>query len=300
VTATVDRIPPMPKRCRRMTTLLAGLFEPRRCDSRARVYVELSKGAIVARMWSCTACASVERNAQSGVTVTRIPIERPLLFQAPMVVASIADRKHQTRRMRGLEDINRDPDRWTVSRSTPGMVWFHLVDNVAVPSTQILCPYGAPGDRLWVRETAALIDNSDLGVPHDDPEHRYWEYRADGDYDRLPGDWPPEERANPERPRWTPAIHMPRAASRLLLDVTAVRVERLQDISEADAIDEGVKADADGCFYPPGQDWSGERAPNPQSTARSAYAVLWDSINGAGSWDANPWVWVVGFKRMAA
>lgn len=130
----------------------------------------------------------------------------------------------------------------------------------------VKCPYGEPGVRLWVRETFANIDGKN------------W-YRADP----LVEDCIAKSMGGF---KWTPAIHMPRVACRLVLEVTGVRVERLQDISEADAIAEGIITPA----YPPGV--------GPPKYAL-AYSHLWDSLNakrGFG-WSTNPWVWVVEFRR---
>ena len=134
------------------------------------------------------------------------------------------------------------------------------------------CPYGQPGDRLWVRETFARIDG----------QTRPWietDYRATYAHgDRL-GD------TLGVKKRWTPAIHMPRHASRITLGITAVRLERLQEISPYDCVAEGA--------------WSMEDATLGRGhEAVAAYRDLWVSIYGPGSWDANPWVWVVDFERL--
>ena len=182
--------------------------------------------------------------------------ERPILMSAPMVRSILAGKKTQTRRI--------------VKGQYSGLP--HMVgDDVAFldkgrrTGPDQRCPYGVPGDRLWVRETHCAFER---GHVH---------YAADFTRD------PKGEREHGVR--WTPSIHMPRWASRITLEITDVRVERLQEISEADAIAEGT-------------------APYrlPVHPAREAlrhvdgYAQLWDSINGAGSWAANPWVWVVSFK----
>lgn len=136
-------------------------------------------------------------------------------------------------------------------------------------------PYGLPGDQLWVRESFSGPYFEHKTPPRDwldiDP---IW-YWADGDPEY--GDW--------TKPK--PGIHMPRWASRVTLEITGVRVERLQDISEADAIAEGVFAG----------DYEYDNGEGTES-AKESYKRLWESINGAGSWDANPWVWVVEFKQV--
>jgi hypothetical protein len=149
---------------------------------------------------------------------------------------------------------------------------------------RIVSPYGKPGDRLWVRETWAYHLHAQASLADDDGP---WVYAADG------------EQAKQYRlcDRWRPSIHMPRWASRITLEVTGVRVERLQDISEADAVAEGAP-----CWFcraavvdiTPGRDCACALEPRP---GRIAYRELWNSINGAGSWDMNPWVWVVEFRK---
>jgi hypothetical protein len=189
--------------------------------------------------------------------------ERPILMSAPMVRAILAGTKTQTRR---------------VVKPAPKLVggaWFFYkrglpvyVPNVSAAADS--CPYGQPGDRLWVRESFRDARAAMLGRVL---------YRADGE--NICG--------------WKPSIHMPRHLSRITLEVTAVRVERLQDISEADAQAEGVTPK-----WEPGcsgrlMDALGGFSFRP---AASAYAELWEQINGPGSWDANPWVWVIEFKRV--
>ncbi|WP_241017152.1 hypothetical protein [Paraburkholderia sp. Ac-20342] len=155
---------------------------------------------------------------------------------------------------------------------------------------QTPCPYGVPGDRLWVRETLSPTRNA-AGYIED------WHYAADGaKVPRMPG-------LNPEfsdamafahlaRPSAVPSIHMPRWASRITLEVTGVRVERLQDISEDDAISEGIAKTPAGFWSTYGQsETDGTYSPV------TSYRCLWNSINGADAWDANPWVWCVSFKR---
>ena len=140
------------------------------------------------------------------------------------------------------------------------------------------CPYGLPGDRLFVREAFRLCQEADDVSPRDsDPGYRVW-YEADKPHQLGAG-------------RLRPSIHMPRWASRITLEVTGVRVERLQDISEADARAEGITVPNCQCGY-------GLDGNLMSGTASGAYMLLWESINGPGSWNANPWVWVVEFKRV--
>lgn len=222
--------------------------------------------------------------------------ERPILFSAPMVRALLADTKTQTRRVVKLPHEN-PLGRWEVlpwggpngGRTRDGQtVPFQNVIGHSRTGEIIGCPYGQPGDRLWVRETFRKIDGQTQPWIETD-------YRASYTHgDRL-GDL-----MGMRPPRWTPAIHMPRAASRISLEVTGVRVERLQDISYEDALAEGVHnmapAVEDECIQ------SGETSEDFARRMRwpqRQYRLLWEQINGPGSWDANPWVWVVEFKRCA-
>ena len=144
-------------------------------------------------------------------------------------------------------------------------------------------PYGQPGDRLWVREAWSR-----------DEEDGSLFYRADVGTGNEADDWQRNIDDGASGYRWKPSIHMFRWASRITLEVTAVRVERLQDISEADAQAEG----ADEAPTPMGLMYS---TPAVMRTRyREGFAALWESINGPNSWDANPWVWVVEFRRVEA
>ncbi|TQK10218.1 hypothetical protein [Herbaspirillum sp. SJZ107] len=188
--------------------------------------------------------------------------ERPILFTGPMVRAILDGSKTQTRRI-AKEFAGRD-DLDAILKRFPN---------------QNGCPHGQPGDRLWVRET--------FGHP--------W-HHAQPDYFYRATDAAVE--THPDFGRWTPSIHMPRRASRILLEITGVRVERLQDISEADAWAEGIEA-FDGALEDMAIFEMARRTGRPFEDAATTYAALWESINGAGSWDANPWVWVIEFKRVA-
>ncbi|AJG19019.1 Phage-related protein [Cupriavidus basilensis] len=156
-------------------------------------------------------------------------------------------------------------------------------------------PYGVPGDRLWVRETwNPRIVHSCFDMACDCETVRV-EYQAGGDGKTFYGEKVADEWTMPQaaiKGRQVPSLHMPRWASRLLLEVTGVRVERLNDCSEADAIAEGIAPELDG--------WTDYGNPSCQMCVNpvDSYRTLWNSINGAGAWAANPWVWVVEFTQV--
>ena len=213
-----------------------------------------------------------------GTVITK---ERPILFSGPMVRAILDNGKTQTRRVvKPQSAILTDQMARALGVQPPAR------ENQAV----ISCPYGAPGDRLWVRETWAAFTTPTYEYGEADliegpviQEEAAVVYRADG-------------KSMPER--WRPSIFMPRWASRILLEITDVRVERLQDISEDDARAEGI-TELSLQEGEPGAWWTA--APDRclhSRTPTGAYRRLWQSINGDGSWDANPLVWVVSFKRL--
>ncbi len=209
--------------------------------------------------------------------------ERPILFSGPMVRAILEGRKTMTRR---VVKLRHGADVVVVN----GQVWKPARVDYA---GYVDCPYGQVGDRLWVREAFSgphCMDASD-GCKAVPPSKwgdcsRIW-YWADGNM--TEGDW--------TRPR--PSIHMPRWASRILLEIVAVRVERLQDISEADAQAEGVERVVAGVGWRRYCDPDSEEVGVPPcGDARRSFRSLWKFINGDESWNANPWVWVVEFKRV--
>lgn len=198
---------------------------------------------------------------------------RPILFSAPMVRALLAGTKTQTRRPL-REGTWLDPKE--------GVIRMCSVGNGVTGFQSVACPYGAPGDQLWVRETwAHHVQAQSAERDEDGP----FVYAADG----------PQALQSRLASKWTPGIHMFRWASRITLEIAAVRVERLQDISEADALAEGVTPKCEpGCSGRLMEALGGFSF----RPAASAYADLWEQINGAGSWDANPWVWRLSFKRV--
>ncbi|WP_132492040.1 hypothetical protein [Pseudomonas aeruginosa] len=227
------------------------------------------------------------------------PRERPILFNDQMVRAILEGRKTVTRRvMKPQPTPCKDGGHHWPCNVHQSMLhverelqngegcWCGLVEAA--------CPFGKLGDRLWVRETHAQVFEVDIpdGRPAGpigtagSPGRPDWKcryvYRSDGEMPNV--QWHHVGDSQPVR--WTPSIHMPRRASRILLEITAVRVERLQDISDDQAIAEGIDTHPTG-FYG-----------NGCITAGGAFLELWESINGDGKWAANPWVWVIEFKRV--
>lgn len=210
--------------------------------------------------------------------------ERGILFSAPMVRALLAGTKTQTRRTVKIQPPAGTTDVMTYHHPDPRDHFYawdeakkELLEDWCAP-----CPYGQPGDRLWVRETFTATRDGKTVLYKADPAY------TDMPRNELGRDWP-----------WSPSIHMPRRASRITLEIISVRVERLQDISEADALAEGVARlnPAGTPFY---LDYLTSDASADNYTcmeAADSYHTLWESINGAGSWAVNPWVWVVEFQR---
>lgn len=205
--------------------------------------------------------------------------QRPILFSAPMVRALLDGSKTQTRRVLahpGGDWTNDGLGRITSKHPKQGRFGLFVRRGLSTdfPECDIVpCPYGQPGDRLWVRETWAYGIHA-MAAARD--ENGPFVYAADGTTQGRLCD------------RWRPSIHMPRTASRITLEITGVRVERLQDISNDDAYSEGTGT------------WAAETAKdgNKWPSMPRAFQGLWESINGAESWSTNPWVWVIQFKRL--
>lgn len=212
--------------------------------------------------------------------------ERPILFSAPMVRAILDGTKTQTRRIVKPADLAR-AGADGVELWTGFMGWQPaeavLADQSLSTNKQTRCKYGQPGDRIFVRESFWGCDLPGYG---DQPCVVYDDEWAGREYSPL--------QARPWARRFgrIPSIHMPRDCSRILLEVVAVRIERLDDCSEADARAEGVTI--------LDKHMSGYCAGETRPPALRAYRELWESINGAGAWAANPWVWVVEFRRVMA
>lgn len=234
--------------------------------------------------------------------------EQPILFSGPMVRAILEGRKTVTRRIMKPQPVEVTGSGRRVYRDADFKKSWEWISGTGEGVGYSDCPYGKPGDRLWVRETFYAYGAwrrrysekkrrnewyfDDLTIEYGE-DYRYSENAPDYMNGRLLG-----------VPNWhkRPSIHMPRSASRILLEITDIRVERLQDISEADAKAEGVE---NQLWYDKHADkylqyfWNYAGA-GYQSfpTARQSFTSLWESINGPESWDENPWVWVITFKRI--
>lgn len=211
--------------------------------------------------------------------------ERPIIFSGPMVLANLEGRKTQTRRViKWQSDMEFDP-----ADPHYGPYWLPYATEAKGEDARVRCPYGKPGDRLWVRETWRVCGGCEYEYLHEQSEVMY---RSTHEKDRFPLTW--------ESYKWRPSIFMPRWASRITLEITDVRVERLQEINDADAIAEGI-AELSLQDGEPGAWWSA--APDRRlhsRTPRGAFVRLWRSIHGEGSWHANPWVWVIEYRRLEA
>lgn len=200
--------------------------------------------------------------------------ERPILFSAPMVRAILEGRKTVTRR--AMKHQPPEGHKWcgwivdsTCTKEIGAASWGESSGPLQRNSVYARCPYGKPGDRLWVRETWARVGIAQA------PDQEWVVYRESDNRTDYGGPW-------------KPGIHMFRRDSRILLEITEVRVERLQDISRADIRAEGLQC--------PPELASDDVSPNYRDWYPAAWRELWDSTGG--NWSSNPWVWVVEFKRV--
>jgi len=203
--------------------------------------------------------------------------ERPVIFNGEMVRAILDGRKTQTRRTLTERHLH------LIDAASSAGECYPLESGVDHENSQIYyrehCPFGQVGDRLWVREAFRVHSRAtDVStLVYRASERNSWTEQTR----RVPV-LVCNKQVSPEK--WTPSIHMPRWASRITLEITDVRIERLNDISEEDAKAEGVKAGVS-----PGHE---------HMMHQVAFRELWQSIYGEESWNANPWVWVIEFKRV--
>jgi len=202
--------------------------------------------------------------------------EHPILFSGEMVKAILEGRKTQTRRI-----VKPQPDEngITFMKNSPVLDWDQIYKEEWKPfqydtwegeSKSVFCPYGKAGDQLWVRET---FGKDFFGKIY---------YKADDLFVPVGA-----------KAKWKPSIFMPRNASRIQLEIVNIRVERLDNISEEDAKAEGIEG-IDGKYL----DYSNTKSKQYCLSAFSSYEELWIKINGKESWEKNPWVWKIEFKRI--
>ena len=241
-----------------------------------------------------------------------------MIFNGEMTRAILDGRKTQTRRIMKVQPEHSELGLSRVVESKNGIddgkYFWSQSDATGLKSRSkpFACPFGTVGDRIWVRETWAILGNED-GCCIDwegnlckaDKRSAARIYRASceqrpGDYGlwSIPddADWKPHTKDHQFEGAWRPSIHMPRWASRITLEITNVGVQRLQDISSGDAVREGIcQLPASGryCVSPGDQYFGGASL-----SAKEVYSWLWSSIYGEENWKANPWVWVIEFKPM--
>lgn len=210
---------------------------------------------------------------------------RPILYSTPMIQAKLAGRKTQTRRLSGLEEINQKPDDWDWTRmsASDGECQEFLFRHKYYSDMFVKCPYGKPGDGLWLRESYAVAGARTR-------------YKADYD-------WRQEEKELGETARWKPSIHMPKTACRLFDEIIRLKPERLQEISELGAIYyEGIEYSDEeiGYFFKNYTTKKGLRKLDGVEilSAKASFCTLWVELYGAASWDANSWVWVIETKSV--
>lgn len=193
---------------------------------------------------------------------------RQIIYSTPMIQAKLAGRKTQTRRLSGLEEINQNPDDWEWTRmsASHGECQEFLFRHKFYSDSDrfVKCPYGKPGDGLWLRETWAVAGARTR-------------YKADYD-------WTQEEKDLGETAKWRASIHMPKATCRLFDKIIRIKPERLHEISGWEAIEEGVEVDL--------------FTDHPSGVYYTAFMELWQSLHGVDSWNLNPWVWVIETKSV--
>lgn len=206
--------------------------------------------------------------------------ERGILMSTPMVQAIINGTKTETRRTKGLKEINEKPDEWRFTEILPPSIhdikdndWYAGFERIngtpkkAWEPTAIKLPYGSVGTKLYVKETFCKMDGE-------------YFYKASVKY--------------PESLKWKPSLFMPKAAARITMTISDIKVERLQDITEEGAIAEGVEPINRNQW----KDYKNESVDGFFNSPVTSYASLWESINGTGSWELNPWVFVIKFSAI--
>lgn len=219
--------------------------------------------------------------------------EHPILMSGPMVRAILEGKKSQTRRVIRPQPVQLDTEQWFPGPPGSNKNAKHYANEKHLRKGLPLdfSPYGAPGDRLWVRETHAILRQGDygsvVGPNESDFRQHYYELR----YRTDERDSYAEASADVRGYSWRPSIHMPRWASRITLEIIEVRVERLQKITDNDVRAEGITPSEIDAW----REWL-----HPGDVHGHAFGQRWDTLNAKRgySWESNPWVWVVSFERM--
>jgi len=248
--------------------------------------------------------------------------QRPILFSTPMVQAILEGRKTVTRRTRGLDKLNEEGF-WNYSHNSltgevphpakkydDGAPWYLFnPKNSNAMSWIMQCPYGKVGDILYVRESFhdgynGMLDPN-IGKEEKDWTMHYWVFKdgaqmySTGEYFPGPKDKEPNFATGT---KWRPSIHMPKAACRIWLQIVSIRLERLNEINHYSALAEGIEVKHDDeCDIYKDYEATTEFSPFGDTyyeTPFFSFKSLWKKINGIESWDKNPWVWVVEFKRI--
>lgn len=214
--------------------------------------------------------SAIKEHYHAQIEAAQRAKERPIIFTAEMVCAILEGRKTQTRRqIKGLpidaEKIWHDGGCWIVENQH-GQCW----------KKALKCPYGQPGYHLWVRETWRQLFGNEYAYSATDSDV-YTETK------------------------WRPSIHMPRAAARIHLQITHIRAERLHDITDEDAIAEGIgrtRPNNGPNYYYDNYHTGRWMKPNMLNNPIASYCTLWEKIYGPGSWEQNPWVWAINFKKI--
>lgn len=243
--------------------------------------------------------------------------EIPMLFSTPMVAALGNGTKTMTRRMKGLEYVNVVPDVFRFVAIIGHPKWgfcARFIDITLNQAVDVRIPYGNAGDRIYVRENFKMVgwDFEDGIVNLEFADGTQYEFDDVGDgsewvvnqLEKLEDKGVLKMVEGEDRMEYTgkhhpfsPSIHLPKWGSRFWIDIGEIVVERLQDISEQDAISEGVEKDSSGWYKTYGGPDVWGRT-HKERTAKKSFQTLWKSINGVESWDKNPWVWVIKFKKV--
>ncbi len=233
--------------------------------------------------------------------------ERPIIFNTTMVKAIVEGRKTQTRRI-----MRRQPDsverfkhaeettdtnaKYAILRCNNNPKGFKRCNSGWFADAKYKTPFTEfnVGDRLWVRETFCYGHIDEFDAEHPDDRKLFIDQYDGRNKTSFPKQWCIENNVEIEDVVWRPSIHMPRSASRILLEITKIRIEKLNQISSQDAVQEGLlKLPASGRYVlNRGDQYFGAVSINP----REVFKWLWESIYGSSSWELNPWVWVIEFN----